>query len=180
MRKSNADVLAGGIAFTARSSCTPAGVPGFSSFIVEPVYFIQSPKEVLMVYLGNQEVRHVYLNVPHSTNPKPSWYGESVGRYEGDMLIIDTTGMNAKTFVDNYRTPHTEKLHVVERYRLAEGGKVLEANISVEDPDTFNQPWTALQRYRKVQQGPLQEEPCAENNTALFDYKIPVADKPDF
>jgi hypothetical protein len=181
MKKDNAKVLAGGIAFTARSSCMPAGVPGFSSFIVEPVYFIQSPKETLMVYAGNQEARHVYMNVAHSKNPKPSWYGESIGHYEGgDTLVIDTIGTNAKTFVDNYRTPHTEKLHVVERYRLAEGGKVLEANIRVEDPDTFNQPFTAIQRYRRVQQGPMDEQACAENNTALFDYGIPTAAKADF
>jgi hypothetical protein len=181
MKKDNAEVLAGKIAFTARSSCMPAGVPGFSSFIVEPVYFIQSPKEILMVYVGNQEARHVYMNVPHSKNPKPSWYGESIGHYEGgDTLVVDTIGTNAKTFVDNYRTPHTEKLHVVERYRLAEGGKVLEANIRVEDPDTFNQPWTAIQRYRRVQQGPMDEQACAENNTALFDYGIPTAAKADF
>jgi hypothetical protein len=180
MKKENAAVLAGKIAFTARSSCTPAGVPGFSSYIVEPVFFIQSPNEVLIIYAGNQEIRRVYLNVPHTRNPKPSWYGESVGHYEGDMLIVDTIGTNAKTYVDNYRTPHTEKLHVVERYRLVEGGKVLEANISVEDPDTFNQPWTAIQRYRKVQQGPLDEVICAENNTGLFDYDIPKAERPDF
>jgi hypothetical protein len=180
MKKDNEEVLAGKIGFTARSSCMPAGVPGFSSFIVEPVYFIQSPKEVLMVYVGNQEVRHIHMDVTHSRNPKPSWYGESIGHYEGDTLVIDTIGLNNKTFVDNYRTPHTEKLHVVERYRLVEGGKVLEANIRVEDPDTFNQPWAAIQRYRKVQQGPLDEEVCAENNTHLFDYGIPIADRPDF
>ena len=120
------------------------------------------------------------MNVPHSANPKPSWYGESVGHWEGDTLVVDTVGLNAKTFVDNYRTPHTEKLHVVERYRLVQDGKVLEVNLRVEDPDTFNQPWSAIQRYRQVRQGPLEEEPCAENNVALFDYGIPVAAKPDF
>jgi hypothetical protein len=180
MKKDNAEVLAGKIAYTARSSCMPAGVPGFSSYIVEPIYFIQTPKEILMVYAGNQEARHVYMNVPHSLNPKPSWYGESVAHYEGDMLIVDTIGTNAKTFVDNYRTPHTEKLHVVERYRFADGGKILNVEISVEDPDTFNQPWTAIQRYRKVQQGPLTEQSCAENNNGFFDYGIPTAAKADF
>jgi hypothetical protein len=180
MKKDNDEVLAGKIAFTARSSCMPAGVPGFSSYIVEPVFFIQTPKEILIIYQGNQETRHVYLNVPHTQHPKPSWYGESVGHYEGDTLIVDTIGTNAKTYVDNYRTPHTEKLHVVERYRLLEGGKVLEANISVEDPDTFNRPWTAIQRYRKVQQRPLDEAICAENNSGFFDYGIPKADRPDF
>ena len=180
MRKSNAEVLAGKIAFTARSSCMPAGVPGFSSFIVEPIFIIQSPKEILMVYSGDQQVRRVWMNVPHSQNPKPSWYGESVGHYEGDTLVVDTIGLNAKTFVDNYRTPHTEKLHVIERYRLINNGQVLENLIWAEDPDTFNQPWSGIQRYRKQQREPLDEQVCAENNAALFDYNIPQASRADF
>jgi hypothetical protein len=180
MKKDNEEVLAGKIAFTARSSCMPAGVPGFSSFIVEPVYFIQSPKEVLVVYAGNQEARHILMNVPHTKNPKPSWYGESVGHYEGDTMVVDTIGLNNKTYVDNYRTPHSEKLHVVERYRLVEDGRVLETKITADDPDTFNKPWSALQRYRRVQQGPLDEQVCAENNNGVFDYHIPIANRPDF
>jgi hypothetical protein len=180
MRKSNAEVLAGKIAFTARSSCMPAGVPGFSSFIVEPIFFMQSPKEILMVYSGDQQVRRIWMNVPHSQNPRPSWYGESVGHYEGDTLVVDTIGLNAKTFVDNYRTPHSEKLHVIERYRLTNNGQVLENLIWAEDPDTFNQPWSGIQRYRKEQRGPLDEQVCAENNAALFDYSIPQARTADF
>jgi hypothetical protein len=180
MKKDNDEVLAGKIGYTARSSCQPAGVPGFSSFIVEPVYFIQSPREVLMVYAGDQQVRHIHLGVQHSANPGVSWYGESVGRYDGDTLVVDTVGLNTKTFVDNYRTPHSEKLHVVERYHLINGGNTLEVNISVEDPDAFNMSWQASQRYRRVQQGPLDEQVCAENNAQVFDYHIPVADKPDF
>ncbi len=180
MKKDNDEVLKGKVAYTARSSCQPAGVPGFSSFIVEPVFFIQSPKETLMVYIGNQEVRHIHMDVPHSKNPKPSWYGESVGHWDGDMLVVDTIGLNTKTFVDNYRTPHSEKLHVVERYHLINDGKTLEVNLTVDDPDTFNQPWSATQRYRQVHQGPLDEEVCAENNQHLFDYGIPVAGRPDF
>jgi hypothetical protein len=180
MKKDNDEVLAGKIAYTARSSCEPAGVPGFSSYIVEPIYFIQTPKEVLMVFAGNQEVRHVYLDAAHSANPKPSWFGESVGHYEGGTLVVDTVGFNTKTFVDNYRTPHSGKLHVVERYRLVNGGKTLEADISVDDPDAFTMAWQASQRYRRVQDGPLDEHVCAENNTQFFDYHIPAAEKPDF
>jgi hypothetical protein len=179
MRKDNDEVLAGKIAYTARSSCRPAGVPGFMLFGVQPVFFVQSPKEVLMIYSGDQQVRHVYLDVPHSANPKPSWYGESVGHYEGDALVVDTIGLNDRTSVDNYRTPHTEKLHVMERWKLTDGGKMLEVNIRMEDPDAFNAPWSAIRRYRRVQQEML-EEVCAENNQHLFDYQIPVANKPDF
>jgi hypothetical protein len=85
--------------------------------VVEPIFFVQSPKLVLMIFAGDAQIRHVYLDVPHSTHPKPSWYGESVGRYQGDTLLIDTVGFNDKTYVDNFRTPHSDKLHVVERWK---------------------------------------------------------------
>ena len=150
------------------------------AFIVEPIYFIHAPKEVLMIYSGDAQTRHVYMNVPHSKNPKPSWYGESVGHWEGNTLVVDTIGMNTKSFVDNYRTPHTEKLHVVERWTQSADGKTLEVIFRVEDPDTFKEPWSAIQRYRRVEQ-PFVEQACAENNnTTVFDYHIPVAEKPDF
>jgi hypothetical protein len=180
MKKDNEEVLAGKIAFTARSSCLPAGVPGFMAYGgANPVYFIQTPKQVWMVFSGDAQVRRIYLDVPHSANPKPSWYGESVGHYEGDTLVIDTIGQNSKTFVDPYRTPHTEKLHVVERWRMVDGGKAMEASFTVDDPDTFVEPWSGMRRYRRVEQDMI-EEVCAENNEHLFDYKIPVASKPDF
>src|SRR5258707_5166598 len=179
MKKDNAEVLAGKIAFTPHSSCTHAGVPGFHLYGFQPLYFVQTPKEIVMIYSNDQQVRRVYLDVPHSANPKSSWYGESVGRYEGDTLVVDTIGLNDKTFIDNYRTPHTEKLHVVERYRLIDGGKTLQVTFRVEDPDTFYQPWSAIGKLRRVQM-PMHEEACAENNQNLFDYHIPVASKPDF
>ncbi len=178
MKQANDIVLAGGVGYTARSSCMPAGVPGFMMFVVEPIFFVQSPKEVLMIFQGDMQVRHIYLDVPHSQAPKPSWYGESVGHYEGDTLVIDTVGLNNRTTIDNFRTPHTDKLHVVERWRLVDGGKQLEVLIRIEDPDTFYQPWSAIQRYRGIHQA-LPEEVCAENNTQ-GEYHIPIADKADF
>ena len=117
MKKDNAEVLAGKIAFTPHSFCMPAGVPGYHLYGFQPLYFVQTPKEVVMIYSNDQQVRHVYLDVAHSAGLKPSWYGESVGHYEGDTLVVDTIGLNDKTFVDNFRTPHTEKLHVVERFK---------------------------------------------------------------
>jgi hypothetical protein len=138
---------------------------------------VQAPKEVVMIYSNDQQVRHVYLDVPHSQNVMPSWYGESVGHYEGDTLVVDTIGLNDKTFVDNFRTPHTEKLHVVERFKLIDGGKAMRVDITFEDPDAFNAPWSVSQRYDRIQQ-PMAELVCAENNQQFF--KIPVANKPDF
>jgi hypothetical protein len=123
------------------------------------------------------------LNVAHSKNPKPSWYGESVGHYEGDTLVVDTIGLNDRTFVDNYRTPHTTQLHVVERYRMINDGKSLEVKIQVEDPGAFNMPWTARSTWRRVKAGRLIEDLCEPNNDFYFGYDVaplPHADKPDF
>jgi hypothetical protein len=179
MKKDNADVIGGKIAFTPHSSCTPAGVPSFHLYGFQPVYFVQTPREVVMIFAGDQQVRHVYLDEPHSANPKPSWYGESVGHYEGDTLVVDTIGFNDRTFVDNFRTPHSDKLHVVERIRLVDAGRAMEVAITVDDPGAFNEPWTALQRYDRVQES-MAEQICAENNQHLFDYHLPEALKPDF
>jgi hypothetical protein len=167
-------------AFTAQSSCVPSGVPFFMGYGgPDPIVFLQTPKEIWMIWTEDNQLRRIYMNVPHSKNPRPSWYGESVGHYEGDTLVIDTIGMNDKTVVDIYRTPHTEKLHVVERWRMVDGGKAMEAVFTVEDAGAFYQPWTAMRRYRRVEQEYV-EKICAENNTNLFDYHMPEAKNADF
>src|SRR6266436_9315888 len=97
MKKDNDEVLAGKIAFTPASSCKPAGVPAFM-LAGGPYYFVQSPKEVVIITQGDHQVRRIHLDVPHSANPKPSWYGESVGHYEGDALVVDTIGLSAQSF----------------------------------------------------------------------------------
>ena len=161
MKKDNDEIDRGKIAFQARSSCVPSGIPNM--FLPgNPLMILQTPKEVLMIKEGGVEIRHVYLDVPHSAKVKPSWYGESVGHYEGDTLVVDTIGQNSKTVVDAFRTPHTEKLHVVERWHLVDGGKALEVNFTVDDPDTFNQPWSTYVRHvrgqRAVLRGHLRRE----------------------
>jgi hypothetical protein len=184
MRKANDDVLAGKIPYVPRERCWPAGVP---AFVLEPPFnitiFIETPKEILMIHQEDAQLRHIYMNVSHSKNPKPSWYGESVGHWEGDTLVVDTIGFNERTFVDNYRTPHTMKLHVVERFRLVDGGKTLQDTIRVEDPGAFTVPWTGIQQWKRTNRGPIEEISCAENNAGFYDYDvkpIPQAVKPDF
>jgi hypothetical protein len=99
------------------------------------IQMLQQQDQVTILYSNpDHEVRRVRLNQPHPAQVTPSWYGDSVGHYEGDTLVVDTIGLNDKTFVDNYRTPHTEKLHVVERWTLLDGGKTLEANVSTSRP----------------------------------------------
>jgi hypothetical protein len=178
MKKDNDEVLAGKIAFTPGQSCVPPGVPDFISN-GGPFYFVQTPNEVLMFEQGDNYVRRVYLNVPHSANLKPSWYGESVGHYQGDTLVIDTIGLNTKTFVDRYRTPHSEKLHVIERWRLIDDGKQIEVHVTVDDPETYYQPWQYIRRFNRLER-PYAETICREGNFILFDYEIPIADRPDF
>jgi len=179
MKKDNDEVIAGKYAYTARSSCAPGGVPGFMIFPAQPIHFIQTPKQVWMLYQGNAEVRRVYLDAQHTRNPKSSFYGESVGRYEGDTLVIDTIGLNDKTILDAYRTPHSDKLHVTERWRMIDGGRTLEVLIRVEDPDAFNQPFQMTQRYEQVPANWM-EAICAENNGYFFQERIPTASAPDF
>jgi hypothetical protein len=181
MKKDNDEVLTGKFAFTARSSCKPGGVPGFDVLLGGALFILQLPREVTMIFSGNNEERHIRLNGSHSANPKPSWYGESVGHYEGDTLVVDTIGLNDKTFVDNYRTPHTDRLHVTERWRMIEEGKKLEILLTIDDPGTFNQAFQELRQYDRVNRT-LAEDICSENNFNPFgiDYGTPMADKADF
>ena len=208
MKIDNDEVRAGKVPFMARERCYPGGVPEWNIYrrVAAPmVFFVQSPKEVLIIWRGDSQVRHIYMDVAHSANLKPSWYGESVGRYEGDALVVDTIGLSTKTFVDNYRTPHTEQLHVVERFHMIEGGKKLQVDVRVEDPGAFTTPWNAVQRFAlnhpdprpsvadSKANGTLYESSCAES--AAFDHftagnygashatdvvPVPVADAPDF
>src|SRR5262249_7262861 len=96
LAKQNALVLQGRNGEPREPRCWETGVPAFH---LNPgvMHVIQTPKQVALFLTGR--VRHIWLNAPHSPNPKPSWYGESVGHYEGDTLVVDTIGFNGKTFV---------------------------------------------------------------------------------
>src|SRR5262249_22503736 len=101
------------------NQCCPEPVPFiYKNFALQ---LLQKPNEVVMLYEQDHEVRRVRLNQPHPRNVKPSWYGDSVGHYEGDTLVIDTIGTRTNrpfAMVDLYGTPYTKALHVVERYRV--------------------------------------------------------------
>jgi hypothetical protein len=184
LRKVNERALARSVMFTRKERCWPIGVPGFLLYPVTPVYFLQTPREVAMIWEEDHMARHVYLTDHHSPDVKPSWFGESIGRYEsGNSLVVDTIGLNTKTFVDSFRTPHTEQLHVIERFRVAPDAKTMEVDVHVEDPGAFTTPWNARQHYTRSERGPAHEQVCAENNATFFNYDvepIPTADQPDF
>ena len=193
-----------------RNQCWPEGVPFV--FTNGPTQLVQQPDKVTILYAYDHQVRRVRMNQTHPAHVTPTWYGDSVGHYEGDTLVVDTVGMKVGKYsmVDWYGTPHTEALHVVERYRLLDSGaakdgferdakqhnvadgmrnansrgKYLQLQFTVEDKNVFTTPWTATMTFRYVGNGPLdwQEQACAEN---IFWYPgkeadVPRADKPDF
>jgi hypothetical protein len=175
-----------------RNQCWPEGVPFV--FTNGPTQLVQQPDKVTILYAYDHQVRHVRMNQTHPAHVTPSWYGDSVGHYEGDTLVVDTVAMKVGKYsmVDWYGTPHTEALHVVERYRLldpqaakdgferdakqhnvADGmrnansrGKYLQLQFTVEDKGVFTAPWTATMTYGAG--GPdaaaeWTEQACAEN-----------------
>jgi hypothetical protein len=168
------------VPFQPETACVPQGVP-FMFLTAGGFRILQMPKEVLIIKGSGGDTQHVYLDVPHSANPKPSWLGESVGHYEGDTLVVDTIGFNTKTVLDAFRTPHTDKLHVVERLRTVDGGKGLEVTITVDDSGTFYQPFSTRIRAQRQQES-WDEFICAESNEnfGLFDFHMPMETKTDF
>ena len=159
--------------YTADDSCWPSGVPQAVNLLDE-VQFLQAKDRVVILYQRDHQVRWIWLNREHSNNPAPSWYGESVGHYEGDTLVVDTIGQKAHrmSVVDPFGTPHTDKIHVVERYQLFADpfGKGIIVTVRVEDPGAFTMPWTGTAEYRQntgVDQ--LKEMVCAENNRSFAD-----------
>jgi hypothetical protein len=185
MLASNEEALSGkrAVPFAAQARCWPGGVPGQLLYPAEPFYFIQTPKQVWMIWQRDHMVRRIYLTDRHSEAVTPSWFGESIGHYENGELVVDTIGLSTgNSYIDNFRTPHTEKEHVVERFKVSADGKVLEAYVVVDDPDTFNAPLHLVQRWRKVK-NPLLETVCAENNVDYFHqnlFPLPEAEKADF
>jgi hypothetical protein len=174
---------------TPSNQCWPGGVPYvFWDFLVQ---IFQEPDHITMLYRHGDEVRHIRMNMPHPEHVTPSWYGDSVGHYEGDVLVIDTVGVKIGPFamLDMYGTPHSPALHVVERYRLIDYddakdaiarnekenfrvgqdsfdpgyyGKVLQLQFTVEDPGVFTTPWSSSITYRRSF-NEWTELICAEN-----------------
>jgi hypothetical protein len=168
----------------AQSRCYPGGVPGQLLYPAEPLYFIQKPTQVWMIWQRDHMVRRIYLTDKHSQEVKLSWFGESIGHYEnGDTLVVDTIGLSTQnSYIDSWRTPHSGQLHVIERFKLSADGKAIEALVKADDPEAFNEPIFMVQTWRKVA-NPLLETVCAENNVDHFGQNlipIPEATRPDF
>jgi hypothetical protein len=117
--KKHAEMSLAGVGYPSpRNQCWPEGVPFI--YTNSAVQLLQRPDKITMLYDEDHEVRRVRMNEPHPEQVTPSWYGDSVGHYEGDTLVIDTVGVKVGPFamVDFYGTPYSNALHVIERYRL--------------------------------------------------------------
>jgi hypothetical protein len=193
--KKHAEMSLAGVGYPSpRNQCWPEGVPFI--FTNSAVQLLQQPDKITMLYDEDHEVRRVRMNEPHPAQVTPSWYGDSVGHYEGDTLVIDTVGTRTDgpfSMLDLYGTPYTKALHVVERYRLidyeaaqeglqrdakenqrvpgdldpAYRGKFLQVTFTVEDEGVFTTPWTATITYRPARD-PWQETICAENTHEYY------------
>jgi hypothetical protein len=123
---------------TTGNDCKPLGIP--QTYITPyPFQIVQTPAMIVIIYEYPMAVRFVPLDGrPQAVDPDPSWMGTSVGRWDGDTLVIDAIGFNDKTEVHGFM--HTEALHVVERFRKLENGN-LQYNVTVEDPNVWEMPW---------------------------------------
>jgi hypothetical protein len=185
----NDRVMAGGVPFVDDSRCWLGSVPSLLLFPGEAVVFLQTPKVVYYLSKRDAQVRRIYMNVPHSKNPGYSWTGESVGHYEnGDTLVVDTVGLDANGPLDRFRTPHTKMLHVIERFRILDGGKGIDITLTIDDPGAFTMPWKARVAFapgKPPRSDHWEEDICADNGDGYGftpDQLIPMphADKPDF
>lgn len=143
--------------------CLPEGMPNIMTS-GHDLQIIQTEKEVLILAESDHQILPVYMNTRHPGNLLPSWYGHSIGRWDGDTLIIDTVGLNAKSLIDSTGTPHSEALHVEVRMRLQNGGKRIEAVFTLDDPLALKRPWIYSRHFEKGEGGAVSEYACAENN----------------
>ncbi len=208
MKKKGEMELGGMVAPTPTIQCWPEPVPYIFNGVA--MQMIQQPDKITFLYPNDHQARYVRMNSAHLARITPSWYGDSVGHYETDTLVIDTVGVKIGPFamIDFYGTPYTEALHVVERYRLLdyeaakeglerdakenfivqEGrdpsyrGKYLQVHFTVEDEGVFTMPWTATITYGPGF-GEWLEIVCADNRHEYYNNKdsdVPTAVTPDF
>ncbi len=128
----------------------------------EPFEIMQRDKAVYFVSQVNRLPRRAYFNEKLPTDVDPEYLGFSVARWDGDTLVIDSAGFRDVTLLDDSGLPHSEDLHLTERYTLSKDGKELHARFTIEDPKTFTRPWEARAEYKKLPGYEIPEEVCAD------------------
>ena len=150
------------------SICLPEGMPRLA-LKAEPFEILQRPTLVAFNYQLNRLVRVAYFGAtPPAENPE-YYLGESIAKWDGKELVVETQGFNDQTLIDDSGVPHGTELKVTERLSLENGGKRIRNRITVEDPETFTAPWTVTVHYERMPAGfQMPEDVCAERigNTA--------------
>jgi hypothetical protein len=143
------------------ANCLPTGVPRIAPY---PWRIVQTPTHVFFLFEGNiHSFRQIFVDGrKHPDDPDPTWYGHSIGHYEGDTLVVDTVGYNDKFWFDFAGHPHTEQLHTVERYKRTDlGTLVIETDIT--DPGAYTKPFTLSFTANLRPKEELMEYICQEN-----------------
>lgn len=144
------------------ANCLPTGVPRHAPY---PWTFATGSGNLYILFEGNiHSYRQIFMDGrAHPKDPNPTWYGHSVGHWEGDTLVVDSTGFNDLFWFDFRGHPHTEQLHTIERYtRLSYG--TLENKITIDDPGAYSKPFTVTFNARLMPKGEIMEYVCQENN----------------
>lgn len=147
-------------AFDGMTHCLPPGLPRLM-LVHEPFEILQKPKVIYFLHQLNRLPRRAYVGESLPTEPDPHYLGYSVAQWDGDTLVIDSSGFDDGTLLDNAGLPHSDALHLTERYRLGAGGKRLSLSLRVDDPKTFTRPWSAQVQFVKQPGYELTEEVCA-------------------
>lgn len=147
----------------ALDECLPHGVPRILS-TTHPILILQKPKQITVLYEANHQSRQFYIDDPlpkAGEAPDPTYNGTSIARWDKNALVVDTLGMNDKTWLDDAGLPHSDALRVTERYVLTDPDH-LRVDVTVTDPKTFTAPWTMQVTYKRRPDLRIQENACAE------------------
>ena len=143
--------------------CLPAGVPRLSIVGLFPIQIVQTATQVIILYEYMSVFRVIPLNAEHPDDVVPTYVGDSVGRWEGDTLVVDVIGFNDRTWLTGTGTFHSEALHVTERYTRVDKDQI-NYDVTMDDPKVFTQPWTIHTNLMLREGTRLREYVCAENN----------------
>jgi hypothetical protein len=145
--------------------CDPPGVPRVYMHPF-PFQFIQTPGEIVMLFEVDSLRREIYTDgKPRDAGLVPLWMGSSIGRWEGDTLVVDTINFNEKTWIDRIGHPHSDQLHVIERFRRTAHDHLVD-DITIDDPKAYTKPWTAHLEF-KLRDWKLTEQFCEDEENFL-------------
>ena len=149
-------------------ACLPHGIPRLM-FVPLPMEIFQVPDKVLIYQEAGNQLRQIHMNREHRKDLDPTYNGDSVGKWEGDTLVVDTIGFNDVTWLDHVGLPHSGALHVVERIHRADHDTLVD-DFTIEDPKAYTKPWTASQTYHLKPGWEIAEYVC-DNNKYIYHEK---------